>query len=85
MAQYSERQSILQGLKQASHHSSEVGLSSTPAATMLRDVTGEAATFPEKIDEPARATLGKKILSVTESFSEILKKYQPDFRANPPS
>jgi hypothetical protein len=84
MAQYSERQNIVHGLKQASHHSSEVGLSSTPAATMLREIAEEAARCSEKIDEPVRARLGKKILSVTQAFSEILKKYQPDFSPDPP-
>jgi len=83
MAQYSERKDILQGLKQAAHHSSDVGLSGTPAAAMLRDTIEETNRVSDKIDELVRVALGKRILSVTDAFSELLKKYQPDFRANP--
>jgi len=74
---------IAHGLRQAYHHSSELGLSATPAGQQLLDHRTSVEKLPPQLSEKQKSWVVGLIDSDVTSFSNLMIHYQPDFRPDP--
>ena len=74
---------IAHGLKQAYHHSSELGLSSTSAGQQLLDHVKEVEKLPPQLKDTQKSWVVGLIDSDVTSFSNLMIQHQPNFRPDP--
>lgn len=74
---------IAHGLKQAYHHCSELGLSTTPAGQQLSAHKASVEKMPAQLSGTQQSWTGGQIDSDLTAFGNLMKEYQPDFRPEP--
>lgn len=83
MADRGRQDQVAHGLKQAYHHSLELGLSTTPAGRQLLDHKTSVESLPRQLSEQQKSWVVGLIDSDLTSFSNLMKQHQPDFRPDP--
>jgi hypothetical protein len=83
MANRGLRDKIVHGLKQACHHSSELGLSTTLAGQQLLTHKTSVEQMPQQLNDSEKSWVAGQIDSDLQSFSNLMKQHQPDFRPDP--
>jgi hypothetical protein len=83
MVDHGSQDNIEHGLKQAYHHSSELGLSTTPAGQQLLDHRTSVEKLPPKLTDKQKSWVVGLIDSDLTSFSNLMIHYQPDFKPDP--
>jgi hypothetical protein len=78
-----DQRRITHGLKQAYHHTSELGLSTTPAGQQLLDHMTSVEQMPQQLSDSEKSWVAGQIDSDLTSFSNLMKQHQPDFRPDP--
>src|SRR5712692_1324528 len=75
------RQEILHGLKQCSHHASELGLAEDDAGKRLAELKSQVDILPDSsLTAEWRASFAKQVYSVIERVSTLTKAKQGNFR-----
>jgi len=83
MVERGHQDKITHGLKQACHHASELGLSATSAGQQLLAHLTSIEKMPSKLSDTEKSWAVGQIDTDLQSFSGIMKQYQPDFRPDP--
>jgi len=77
------RDKILHGLRQAYHHTSELGLSTTPAGQQLLAHKTSVEQMPQQLNDSEKSWVAGQIDSDLTSFNNLMVQHQPDFRPDP--
>lgn len=83
MANRGLKDKITHGLGQAFHHTSELGLSATPAGQQLLAHKTSIEKMPRQLSDTESSWVAGQIDSDLHSFSNLMKQHQPDFRPDP--
>lgn len=83
MAESGVKDKIAHGLNQAYHHSSELGLSTTPAGRQLLDHRTSVEKLPPQLNDKQKSWVVGLVDSDLTSFSNLMIHYQPDFKPDP--
>lgn len=83
MANRGLQDKIAHGLKQAYHHTSELGLRNTPAGQQLLAHMTAIDKMPRQLNDTESSWVAGQIDSDLHSFSNLMKQHQPDFRPDP--
>jgi hypothetical protein len=83
MADRGRQDQVAHGLKQAYHHSSELGLSATSAGQQLCDHKASVEKMPPQLSDSEKRLVVGQIDSDLGAFGNLMKQYQPDFRPGP--
>jgi hypothetical protein len=83
MANRGLRDKIAHGLKQAYHHTSELGLNTTTAGQQLLAHKTSVEQMPQQLNESEKSWVAGQIDSDLTSFSNLMIQHQPDFRPDP--
>ena len=83
MANRGVRDKITHGLKQAYHHTSELGLNTTTAGQQLLAHKTSVEQMPQQLSESEKSWVAGQIDSDLTSFSNLMIQQQPDFRPDP--
>ena len=78
-----DRDKIVRNLKQACHHTSELGLSNTPAGQQLLAHKNAVEGMPAQLGDVEKSRAAGQIDSDLTSFSDLMKEHQPDVRFFP--
>jgi hypothetical protein len=78
-----DRDKVVRNLKQAYHHTSELGLSNTPAGQQLLVHKTSVEGMSAQLSEIQKGQVAGQIDADLKSFSDLMKKYQPDVRFFP--
>jgi len=78
------KERIVHGLKQATHHSSQVGLANTAPGQRLAGFKTQVDGMPESaLDRQWRDNFVEQMNAVIRGFSDLARGHQPDFRPGP--
>ena len=78
------KERVVHGLKQASHHSSQVGLAHTLPGQRLAAFKSQVEGMPESaLDRSWRDNFVEQMNAVIRGFSDLARGHQPDFRPGP--
>jgi hypothetical protein len=83
MANRGVRDKIVHCLKQAYHHASELGLSTTPAGQQLLAHKTSVEQMPQQLNDSEKSWVAGQIDFDLTSFENLMKQHQPDFRPDP--
>jgi hypothetical protein len=78
------KERILRGLRQSSHHLSELGLGDSAPGKALSSLNSQVAIQPEaSLDRQWRNDFALKINSIIQAVSDLARAAQPNFRPHP--
>jgi uncharacterized membrane protein YraQ (UPF0718 family) len=78
-----DRDKVVRNLKQAFHHTSELGLINTPSGQQLLAHKTAVEGMPPQLGDAEKGRVAAQIDSDLTSFSDLMRRYQPDVRFFP--